>query len=380
MKSNYKILLLLLTIVGVVATISSCKKDKSSGPPSISYVRVTNPTSSDSLLVGAGQGKLIAIIGNNLQDVFQIWFNDQQALLTPSYINNTSIIVRVPTQIPTKVNDSMKLVFSNGQVLMYPFIVDISKPLVNSMKCEFVNAGDIATIYGNYFYPPLTVTFTGGAVAEIVAVKDQQIDFKVPANAQPGQITVKTNFGTVLSDFLFRDPRPKVIDGDPAEGWWSTYLVTNPGPNDPPKISGNYNRFIKAVKAWTWDQPEVAGGPADANPNHAKNVPDAAILKPSDYVLKFEINTMKPYSSNMITINVALTAEDNNHYQWPPPYDSKGQWNTITIPFQDVFNSYTNKPVISPTGYWSRILVFGPGDLDADIAFDNLRVVPKTIK
>jgi len=377
MKSSYKILASLLIIVGVVAAVSSCKKDKNTAPPSISYVRVTNPTSSDSLLIGAGQGALIAIVGNNLQNVVQIWFNDQQALLTPSYITNTSIIVRVPSQIPTTITDTMKLIFSDGYVLRYKFEVQISKPVISSMLSEFVNTGDIGTIFGNYFYAPLTVTFTGGATAEIVSIKDQQIDFKIPANAQPGQITIKTNFGQSVSDFLFRDPRPKVIDGDPAEGWWGTYLVTSPGPNDPPKISGNYYRFKKAVKAWTWDQPEVAGGPADANPNHAKNIPDAAILKPSDYNLKFEINTIKPYNSNMISFNVALTAEDNNHYQWAPPYDSKGQWNTVTIPFEDVFNSYTNKPVISPTGYWTRILVFGPGDLDADIAFDNLRVVPK---
>ena len=377
MKSSYKILAALLIIAGVVATVSSCKKDKNSGPPSISYVRVTNPTSSDSLLIGAGQGALIAIVGNNLANVVQIWFNDQQALLTPSYITNTSIIVRVPSQIPTNITDTMKLIFSDGYVLRYKFEVQISKPVISSMLSEFVNAGDIGTIYGNYFYAPITVTFTGGAVAEIVSLKDRQIDFKIPANAQPGQITIKTNFGEAKSDFLFRDPRPKVIDGDPAEGWWGTYLVTNPGPNDPPKISGNYYRFVKAVKAWTWDQPEVAGGPASANPNHARNVPDAAILKPEDYNLKFEINTVKPYNSNMIGINVGLTAEDNSHYQWAPPYDSKGKWNTVTIPFEDVVKSYTNKPVISPTGYWSRILIFGPGDLDADIAFDNLRVVPK---
>jgi hypothetical protein len=176
---------------------------------------------------------------------------------------------------------------------------------------------------------------------------------------------------------MFRDPRPKVIDADPAEGWWGTYLVTNPGPNDPPKISGNYYRFVKQVKAWTWDAPEVAGGPADANPNHSKNIPDAAILKPEDYNLKLEINTVKPYNSNRIGLNVGLTAEDNDHFAWNPPYDSKGKWNTITIPFEDVVRSYTNKPVVSPTGYWTRILMFGPGDLDADIAFDNLRVVPK---
>src|SRR5947199_4825499 len=117
MKTNYKILFLLFMVVGAVVTVSSCKKDKTPATPSINYVRVTNPTSSDSLLIGAGQGQLIAIVGNNLQDVVQIWFNDQQALLTPSYINNTSIIVRVPSQIPAKVSDSMKLVFSNGYVL-----------------------------------------------------------------------------------------------------------------------------------------------------------------------------------------------------------------------------------------------------------------------
>ena len=97
MKSNYKILFLLLTVIGVVGLISSCKKTHSSPTPSITYVRVTNPVSSDSLLIGAGQGALIAIVGNNLQDVVQIWFNDQQAVLTPSYINSTSIILRVPS-------------------------------------------------------------------------------------------------------------------------------------------------------------------------------------------------------------------------------------------------------------------------------------------
>ena len=377
MKSFYKITFLLLIVAGITGLIVSCKKDHNSATPSISYVRVTNPQSSDSLLIGAGQGALIAIVGSNLQDVVQIWFNDQQALLTPSYISSTSIIVRVPSQIPQKITDTMKLIFSDGYILNHKFKVQISKPFINSMLSEFVNNGDVATIFGNYFYAPLTVTFTGGAVAEIVSIKDQQLDFKVPAGAQPGSITIKTNFGQAISDFMFRDPRPKVIDADPAEGWWGTYLVTNPGPNDPPKISGNYYRFIKQVKAWTWDQPEVAGGPADANPVHSKNVPDGAILKPEDYNLKFEINTVKPYNSNNIGINVGLTAEDNNNYSWKPPYDSKGKWNTITVPFEDVVRSYTNKPVVSPSGYWTRILVFGPGDLDADIAFDNLRVVLK---
>jgi hypothetical protein len=247
------------------------------------------------------------------------------------------------------------------------------------MLSEHVNAGDVATIRGDFFYAPLTVTFTGGVNGELVSVTDKIIEVRVPAGAQPGQITVKTNFGETKSDFWFRDTRNVFIDSDPYEGWWnSSYVVTAPGPGDPPKISGNYIRFKKPIGAWSWN--EVAGGPASAMPVHSKNIPDAAILKPEDYNLKFEVNTVKPYNNNVLKINVALSGEDNNAYQWKPPYDTKGQWQTVVIPFEEVVASYAVKPVVNPNGYWSRLLFHGPGDLDADISFDNFRVVPKVIR
>ena len=391
MKKIQKTLFLLLTALAVISIYSSCKKEDlpNGGEPRINYIRITAPESSDSLLVGAGQGQLIAIMGDNLQDAVEIWFNDQRAVLTPTYITKTSIIVGVPSRIPTSINNKLKIVFSNGKELLHDFTLQISKPTISSMLSEFVNAGDVAVIRGDYFYAPLTVTFTGGAVGEIVSLKDEEIQVRVPADAQPGPITIKTNFGETSSDFLFRDNRPKVIDGDPHEGWWGSYLVTNVGANDPAKISGNYYRFKKQTKEWVWDAPEVAGGPASSMPTHNKNVPDAAILKPEDYYLKFEINTLKPFNASRIVINVGLTAppgstqpqdaQDNDGYVWNPPYDSKGQWHTITIPFEDVYNSYKVKPVINPDGYWSRILIFGPGSLDGDISFDNLRVVPKKL-
>jgi hypothetical protein len=380
MKKITKLLTILFLAIAVAGVYSSCKKDNGSGgEPRIDYVRITAPESSDSLLIGAGQGRLIAIMGEHLQDAVEIWFNDQKAVLTPTYITGTTILVSVPTKIPTSINNTLKIIFSNGRELLYKFEVQISKPAVNSMLSEYVNTGSVATIRGDYFYPPATVTFTGGVTGTIVSIKDQEIQVTVPAGAQPGQITVKTNFGETKSNFWFRDNRGIFVSGDPHEGWWATYLVTAPGPNDPPKISGNYYRFKKQVKAWTWDSPEVVGGPSSST-TLTKNIPDAAILKPEDYNLKFEINTMKPYSSNTIRINVALNAEDNDNYVWQPPYDSKGQWNTIIIPFEQVVASYKVKPVINPAGYWTRILIFGPGDLDADISFDNFRVVPKISK
>jgi hypothetical protein len=100
MKSFNKIIFILLLTAGVVSAFTSCKKEESStGTPSISYVRVTRPEASDSLLVGAGQGQLIAIVGNNLQGATEVWFNDQQARITPTYITKTSLLVSVPPQI-----------------------------------------------------------------------------------------------------------------------------------------------------------------------------------------------------------------------------------------------------------------------------------------
>ena len=67
MKTIMKGWLMLVMAVAVVTVYTSCEKDNTTGEPRIRYVRVTNPESSDSLLVGAGQGSLIAIIGENLQ-------------------------------------------------------------------------------------------------------------------------------------------------------------------------------------------------------------------------------------------------------------------------------------------------------------------------
>lgn len=372
---------MLLLTVGAAMVFTSCKKE-SSGTPTIDYVRITRPQSSDSLLVGAGQGQLIAIMGNNLQDAVQVWFNDQQSRLTPTYITNTTILVSVPSQIPKDINNKLKIIFKNGYILTYDFQVQISKPTVNSMVCEFVNDGDVATIRGDYFYAPVTVTFTGGATAQIVSLKDNEIQLTVPTGAQAGPITVKTNFGETKSNFWFRDNRNVFISSDPYEGWHDpSFVVTTPGPTDPPNINGNYIRVKKTISSWSWN--EIADGDAGSMPNHSKNIPADALVNPQNYNLKFEVNTLKPYNNSMIRINAGIydfSQADNTNYQWKPPYDTKGQWQTVVIPFEDVVNSYAVKPKPNPSGYWNRLLIQGPGDWDADICFDTFRVVPKLDK
>ena len=72
MKTFNQLIVLFVMAFAVTGTFTSCSKDDDGGEPKINYVRVTNPNSSDSLLVGAGQGKLIAIMGENLGGAIEI--------------------------------------------------------------------------------------------------------------------------------------------------------------------------------------------------------------------------------------------------------------------------------------------------------------------
>jgi len=378
MKNISKALLLLPIIMGATTVFNSCKKDKS-GEPSINYVRITRPSSSDSLLVGAGQGQLIAIVGNNLQECIEIWFNDQSSRLTPTYITNTTILVRIPTQIPLAINNKMKLVFKNGFVLNYDFAVQISKPLISSMVCEYVKNGEIATIKGDYFYAPLTVEFAGGAIGQIASVKDDEIQVIIPTAAQPGQIKITTNFGQTKSDFWFRDNRNLLIHNDPWTGWWGQTNVVSG--TDPLAISGNFTRITSNIGAWAWT--EWIGGREDAL-STSHNLPDDAVINPAKYNMKFEINTLKPYNNNMIKIMIGQVNNpdpdwNNEPYFFRPPFDTKGKWQTVVVPFEEVIANYHTNWGLRPQGYGVKVWFHGPGAVDADVAFDNLRVVLKKL-
>ncbi len=244
MKTVNKLITIFFVALAATSVFSACKKEASTAEPKVNYVRITRPESSDSLLVGAGQGRLIAVMGENLKDAVEIWFNDQQATLNPTYITNTTIIVNVPNPIPRNITNKLKIVFKNGFVLLHDFVVQISEPYVGSMVSEYVSEGNVATIRGDFFYEPLTVTFTGGVTGQLVSVKDQLIEVRVPAGALPGPVTVRTNFGETKSNFWFKDNRNIFISSDPYEGWWNaSYVVTAPGATDPPKINGNYIEY-----------------------------------------------------------------------------------------------------------------------------------------
>lgn len=381
MKNIFKTTVALLVIITM--TMVSCASDDAVVRPTpyIKYVRITDPISSDSLIVKAGQGQLLALMGDNLQNTVEVWFNNRKAFIKPTYVSKNSILTNVPNKIPTEINNQIRLVANDGSEYTYNFTVDIGEPYLKGMLSEYVATGKIAVIQGDYFYEPLTVTFAGGVEGTISSIVDNKIlNVVVPEGAQPGPITVTSNFGSTISDFYFRDNRNIFVSSDPFKGYsGGEFVVKNPADDAPAAINGNYIRVSKQIGAWQWT-PFVEGSNNDFG-EESKQIPADAILHPENYNFKFEVNTLKPYNNNAIKFQVAMTGAmlDNSlAYVWYPPFDTKGQWETVTIPFSEVVK--LSAPTVNGEGYYTRFLFHGNGGLDADMSFDNFRVVPKELK
>jgi hypothetical protein len=387
MKNLLKyICFLLFPMVAGLAVSSCADNDETSGAPVVDYVRVTDPNASDSLLASGYMGATVAIIGNNLSGIKEIYFNDQAAFVNPNYVTDKSILVVIPNLPPVEVANTVTLNFKNGSSITHNFVVDIPAPVLESMNCEYVDDGGVAVLNGDFYFEPITVIFPGGLDAEVLEVTKTEMRVKVPDGAGVGPIIVSTNFGNTVSDYYFRDNRNIFIDSDPYIGWWRESLVTSTLGPEP--ISGNYIYVRQTISEWQWF--ELAGGPPDAMGENAKRVPDEAMIRPDKYFLKFEINTLKPFNANGLKINVGSAGTFDvvdNAFVWPPSdgdgnvevVDTKGAWQTVAIPFDQVT---ANTPkMVSSDGYYIRIWFhYNRGALAADLALDNFRVVPMEVE
>lgn len=379
MKTIQRFFIPLLITMLTAGIFWSCSEDLPfGGEPTIRYIRITNPASSDSLLVAAGQGQMIAIVGANLGGVRQAWFNDQRASLNPVYITEETIITRIPSQIPTQVTHKMRLVFENGGELVHDFSVDISEPEISHIKSEFVNAGDLAVIHGNYFYAPVAVTFAGGVAGEVVTLEEDMIEVRVPEGAQPGPIIITSNFGQAESAFWFRDNRNIVASFDgTTNGLWHGPNYITAGDGTIPPINGKYLRINRNMNAWDWF--ELYVGPSNSDVAlELKNIPQEAFTNPGKYLMKFEINTLESLTGAYVHMYIGPNmANDRNtvNYNWQPNINTGGEWETISIPWTDVYLA-NQEFAFNPNGYGISVHFSGPNAFNGQFALDNMRVVP----
>lgn len=395
-------LLVLMTILTGLF-LQSCNKQDEMMVPEISYISKTDPVKSDSLVAHAFMGDNIAIIGKNLGNVDEVWFNDQRAALNPNLVTPTSIIIQVPGIIPSTVTNKLILINSDkiGK-LEYDFSVDVPGPAVDKMVCEYVADGETAIIQGNYFVDdpasPLTVLFPGNVPGTIVSFTIDEIRVTVPVGVGPGQIEVKSLYGKTRSRFFFRDDRNIIVNFDnlTAAGGWRSGVIGN---SNPEPVSGNYVRFSGAMAGGagaTWNED---GFSFDMWPQ-ANGRPDVPFYTGAikDAVIKFEVNVVTPWESSalqMIFTPYSITGSNSyiadasvprglwNPWKETGTYQTDG-WITVTLPLSDFnyapdgsicANKLTDAMLRGLTFYVWNGGVAGK-DCNPHICIDNIRVVP----
>lgn len=400
--------LLLLIFISSGAFFQACQKDSGTGGgiPVVNYIRITDPLKSDSLVAHAFMGNNIAIMGENLQNVVEIWFNDQSAILNTSFMTSTTIIVGIPNVIPGTVTNEMKLVFKDKSEVIYPFGVDVPAPLVSSLLCEYVVDGGTVVIQGNFFIndpsAPLTVLFPGNIAGQILTYNLNEIKVKVPAGVGSGQIVVKSIYGSTRSSFYFRDDRNVYLNFDnlTSGGSWRSGTVRS----DASSLAGNYVMLKGEVGDNVGSEDFSGGGFVCELWGDANGRPQGNFLpgSPADYLLKFEAN-VKEWSGAYLNICWGPWASSVGPYQnqlywsdvnarglwrpWEGTSDGKFStvgWITVTIPMSDMkYNKDFGSMAFDPAKSGSMTLwMKGPaaakgGMCKMEVYFDNFRIVPK---
>ncbi len=378
--------------------VASCEKEEiepNNGEPVVYYVRATDPDVADSLLVGSFMGSLVAIVGDNLGDTKEIWFNDQQATLNPTYITDQTILVNVPSTVPSEITNKIRFVFGDGSEYLYDFAVNVPAPVITGVKSEYVPDGGTLELEGDFLFEP-RVIFPGDVEGQVVEAEKTSLKVIVPEGAEPGQIQVVTNFGRATSSFYFRDNRNVILNFDDRrhESWTAPIAIADQNPPLPP-VSGNYAYFKNDnFGAWQWVNEMTMQYWA---PRGRGNVP-VATGPISDLVFKFEANV--PVEWKEVRMEIILTgyvegdgrsAPEAVHARWKPwtagPFKTDG-WETISIPLTE-FKYGPDDGDSDPNGTrqitdLSKLtnvvmMVFGPsnGTNPVFIAIDNVRIVQK---
>ena len=405
MKLFLKYLPALFILFVISAVFISCQDDEEDRNPVVHYIRVTNPASSDSLLNAAYLGDLIAVVGDNLGSLREVWFDDQRANINPTLVTDHSVILNVPATAPTVVTNKLVMKFATGKVIEHDFKMAVPAPVVEAMECEWVQPGETAVINGNYFFEPLTITFNNGVQVTPATVEATRITFEVPAGAEPGPVTVTTNFGATQSSFHFMDQRNIFLNYDnlTASGSWRPGTV---GSDDP--VDGNYLILKGSLKKNERAEDFPGGGYvsqfwAQANGRPQGNlVPAEGFV--SDYVFKFEARVKAMYGT---TLNICFAPWNNaaNGEYWGN-LNAKGLWEpwkandanfvtedwiTVSIPLSEFKYAQTmegsditytsmdfNREITGSLSFW----VIGSPKASEDgspveIHIDNVRIVNK---
>ena len=367
----------LVLLICASTLFNTCEEDytgkykMSDGKPVITFIRPAGSEYAGQLLEGAYMGDNILIIGENLNSIQEIYFNNVKALLNINFITKNTLFVTVPRELPSERTDKIYFVTGKKETVEYGFEVKIPKPIIDRMKCEWVPEGKEVVVFGDYFLatdPSKINVFIGDyqiPTSDIVSFEKNILVFKAPPMDISGPLEVKTLYGNSgRTKDIFRDVRGMITTFDddyPINAGWGRPDASTFRDDPEFALIGKYWRLATTISAGdadnTWAQ-------RDALCFHywgEDNGKPTGNLFPSDpktSTLKFEVNVVDEWSAMGLlfffqaqgTTNGPMWDNGYPLYAWLPwfngwedekdrkanvlPYKTDG-WVTISIPLSE---------------------------------------------
>lgn len=427
MKNIFKSFAIALGACLLALGMNSCEQNPNAyevtkGEPVIKYIITTDAAASDSIISEAYTEEVICVVGDNLRSIKKVFFNDREAILSPSFINNHTLIISVPSSLPDDITNKIYFHAENGNIVEHPFKVNAPGPSISGITCEFIPAGQSAVLMGNYFVDnatiPLQVIMPDGQLAQIDKFEQTKITFTVPEGCtEPGQIRVVTAYGEGKSTFWFNDDRNIVVDFDGSHGgnadgggwrWGADHKHKTADWESVPAIDGDFLFLAGDLDEYGgWNDGgfefDIWGVNLLSQPKFAAMVANNDL---KDLCLKFEayVPSAHPWGAGGLQFiwmgdETASNAPHSNpaypRGMWRPwadenPYSTGDQWITVTIPMTEFCydQKYHKITTLEDVSLLNGLTIFVLEGYDNDIekglgkksspwiALDNIRIVP----
>jgi hypothetical protein len=233
----------------MVALFPACKKIGSSGAaPSITSVRLYNPSPKDTLLStgnaatdpswSVGAGKYVVIIGQNLQDATQITFDGVPASYNTALFAPNSAVVQIPN-IAYSTIDTAKLYTiqytTPSGTTTFSFKLGPPAPTMVAISDVFANPGDSVYVYGTNLVLVQSFSYGGTKISSFkYNLYGTALGFLMPAKTTTDQVLITTKSGSAALKIV----ATPTISGVSNE---------NASPGDSVYIYGTYLKSIQSL-------------------------------------------------------------------------------------------------------------------------------------
>lgn len=340
---------LLMPAVLLSCMLTSCDEDEA-GMPVVTNIRVI---AKDSAITAGEFGLPIAIQGNHLAAVTEVYFNDVPAKLNTVYITNTNILVVIPDDGPNDVSNAITLVTSSGHRVTTTFEVVLPAPVVLQLYNEFAKPGTENVVMGRYFYA-IEKVLVGENEVQMLEQTPTAIRIVMPDVVGLDRVTVIGAGGTTVSAFRLNETEGNLVNFDiPATTWdadvcWGDAERINPEDSEIEPVAGRYTRIKQTNLPATGYQ----GDWVISTCWFEFGLPSGA---PANKVMRFEAYVGVPWKAGYYNINLGLETGETFRYVWKPwdtdAYRSSGLktdgWMTFYIPVS-AFNKLDGEEFVSP--------------------------------